>query len=173
MSEKTNLENTEISSNNSQEVISLLKNMQKRLDSLEEKIESLIQKSKPKTFEDKRFSRPREGYNRSSRPRERSSGYDRPSRPRERSSGYDRPSRPRERSEYSRPREASEYDRPNRPRETSDYDRSSRPKERNYVPRKEEGSSEEKFYHGRPSNKGKSSNRSSPSKNKKFFKKPR
>ena len=160
MSEKTNLENTEISSNNSQEVISLLKNMQKRLDSLEEKIESLIQKSKPKTFEDKRFSRPREGYNRSSRPRERSSGYD-------------RPSRPRERSEYSRPREASEYDRPNRPRETSDYDRSSRPKERNYVPRKEEGSSEEKFYHGRPSNKGKSSNRSSPSKNKKFFKKPR
>ena len=139
MADDMKTENKEIPSKDNKEVISLLKKMQQQLDSLEEKIESLIQKSKSKSFEDRRPSRPREEFRTS-----------RPPRPRE---GFN--------SKFGRPRENEESDRPSRPRE------------RTYEPRREEGSSEGKFYHGRPSSKSKSGGKKSLGKKKSFFKKTR
>lgn len=94
------------------DVIALLKTTLRRLDSMEEKIDMLVRQSKQKTFDDKRPSRPRK-----------------------------------------------------------EYDRTSRPKVGRYGPKKEEVSSEGKFYHGRPFGKKKDTGKSSFKKGKKPFKK--
>ena len=52
-----------------------------------------------------------------------------------------------------------------------EFDKTSRPGERKFGGKREEASSEGKFYHGRPFGKKKDSGKSNPKKNKKPFKK--
>ncbi|MGR3318048.1 MAG: hypothetical protein ACUZ8O_06160 [Candidatus Anammoxibacter sp.] len=56
-----------ISPDDNQDIMALLKKLQYKLDSVEEKIDSLIQDSKQKTFKGKPFSKPHKEYDESTR----------------------------------------------------------------------------------------------------------
>ena len=112
MSKNADSENEEISLEGEKDVTALLKKIQLKLDSMEEKIDSLVRQSKQKNFQDKLASKPRREYG------------------------------------------ASRYQ-----------------KDRKYEGKKEEVSSEGKFYHGRPFGKKNVSGKSSLKKGKKPFNK--
>lgn len=110
MNENANFKKEEESLKDSQDVAGILKKMQVKLDSIEKKLDSLMEESRPKPFKNREF-----------------------------------------------------------PRARRDFDDSSRPKGRRYEGKKEEVSSEGKFYHGRPFGKKKDSGKSSFKKDKKPF----
>ena len=112
MNEKINSKKEENSAKDNQDIAALLKKMQDKLDSMEDKIDSLVTQSKQKTFEGRRFSKPRK-----------------------------------------------------------EYDKTKHHKERKYEGKKEEVTSEGKFYHGRPFAKKKAGGKSNLNRKKKSYNK--
>lgn len=112
MNEKKEIENEEKSMVGNQDIINLLKKMQYKIDSMEEKIDSLVRRSRQKTFTEKPSSRLHK-----------------------------------------------------------DYERPRRPKVGKYEGKKDEDSSEGKFYHGRPFGRKKDRGKSDFKKGRKFFSK--
>ena len=62
MREKGNSKNEGDFNKDSGAIVGVLKRMQVKLDSMEEKIDSLLKQSKEKTFKSKQFSRPRKEF---------------------------------------------------------------------------------------------------------------
>ena len=110
MSENVNSESEENLPKESEEIIALLKKMQHKLDSMEEKIDALTRQSVQRTFKGKPFSKP-----------------------------------------------------------YKEFDKTNPMKRRKYEGKKEEVSSEGKFYHGRPFGKKKVGGESNIRKKKKPF----
>ena len=71
MTENGNSKDNEVIQQDNWDIGSALKKMQVQLDSMEKKIDSLVQQSKPRTFRDKSFSMPNRDYVKTRRPSER------------------------------------------------------------------------------------------------------
>ncbi len=71
MTKNVNYRNKKDFPKDDQDVVTLLKKMQYQLNSLEEKVDSLLQQSKRSTFRDKHFSKPYKEYDKTRRPKDR------------------------------------------------------------------------------------------------------
>ena len=71
MNEKTDSKKEENYVKDNQDIAAMLKKMRDKLDSMEDKIDSLVTQSSQKTFEGKRFSRPRKEYDKTKHHKER------------------------------------------------------------------------------------------------------
>ncbi|MBU0467752.1 MAG: hypothetical protein KKD07_08295 [Candidatus Omnitrophica bacterium] len=68
MNENVDSKNEENIMKDNQDIVALIKKMQNKLDLMEEKIDSLILQSRPKTFKERQFSKPYKEYDKTRRP---------------------------------------------------------------------------------------------------------